>query len=311
MADLDFTINADTRRAQQNLQMLENKVGAFKKTATGNNTVNVDTGRATSAIQALQNKFKSLTDSLKANNSVNVDTSRAISNIKGMETATKASAASMGLLKTAIASIGIAAFIQNTGQLAKTLNDISRATGMSVAEIRGFQQAIAASGGTTDQANDGLKDLIKNIGGAALGSKELQSAFSQVGVSLDDLRTKSEGEILRQVLDGLAKIPDSATRSATSAKILGEALSRVDFRNATNTIGGFTEKAKELNTTVDKVATAQKNLGIAFDNLQNATLKAIAPIAEFLAKLEPAHFERFVTAVVQIGGALAVAAGGI
>jgi len=311
MADLDFTVNADTRRAQQNLQNLENKIGNFKKAATGSNNVNVGTGRAATAIQGLQNKFSQLNKSIAAPNMVNVNTDRAVSNLRNLDSQSRSVANSLKGLGTVIAGIGLAAFVTRTLNLAAALSDLSSATNISIAGIRGFQQAVQVNGGSIEAADKAILKLNDTIGEAAEGSKTAQSAFARVGVSLQDLRTLSEEQILRKVVDGLGQIPDAATRGAVAANLLGKSVNGVNFEGVRQGLQGFVEEAKKVEETSKNMARVQDNLKTVVSNLENATLKAIGPLVEFLAKLEPAQIERFITAVVQLGVALVAIAGSV
>jgi hypothetical protein len=59
---------------------------------------------------------------------------------------------------------------------------------------------------------------------AASGGLAAQDAFGQIGVSLNDLRTLSEQDLLKKVLDGLNGIDDLSKRAKLSTEIFGKTL---------------------------------------------------------------------------------------
>jgi lambda family phage tail tape measure protein len=242
VADLDFTIGADTAGAQRNLQRLESSLGDLRGT---------------------------------------------LNNLKG-----------------ALAGLALGNFITNALNSSIAIKKMSDATGIASGSINGFAQAMSAAGGTTDRALDGISDLTKNLGDAARGSGELQKAFGLVGVSLNDLRTLSEEDILRKTVAGLAGIPDSATRSAVAMQLMGESVKGVDIAKLNRDLDGYIVKSRDLEGPMVAAQKAQQNMAIAMENFRTATLKALAPMLDFLANLKPEQVEKFVNAVVEVGVAL-------
>jgi lambda family phage tail tape measure protein len=171
----------------------------------------------------------------------------------------------------------------------------------------GFGQAFTASGGTIDRAADGISDLVKNIGDAARGSKELQNAFGSVGVSLTDLGTLSERDILRKTIAGLAAIPDSARRTSTAMQIMGESVKGVDLQRLNRDLDGFTQRAGPNADAIKAAADAQKNFAQASQNVQVELLAALKPISELAASITVATgaVKTFVAVAVDIATVVA------
>ena len=191
-----------------------------------------------------------------------------------------------GRLKSAIAGLAIGNFIAQAANAASRLDALSRSTGVAASSIRGLQQAFIANGGSTDQANDALSDLIKNIGEAAVGSGELQKTFGAVGVSLDDLRNLSEEDILAKTIEGLSKISDNATRSALGMKIFGEATKTVNLQGVNNSLAGFTQQSQGIGASSAAIAAAQANVALAFAKVADQIVLAAAPVATFVASID-------------------------
>ena len=196
--------------------------------------------------------------------------------------------------------------VTDTANLAKQLTSLSNATGISIQNIKGFQDAISAAGGDSIQASDAISDLVKNVGEAANSGGDLLNAFNQVGIGLAELQSLSEADILRKTIEGLAKIPDSATRSSIGMKLMGEAVKTVDFTNVNKSIAEFTANASGIDTSARAAAAAQKNLGAAYTEFQVQLLAALKPVSEFavLITSNKETIKNFAESLVNVGVAL-------
>ena len=206
-------------------------------------------------------------------------------------------------LKSAIAGIAIGQFITNSLNLASRVDALGKATGIATENIRGFQLAVGQAGGNSDQASDAISDLVKNIGDAANGSSELVSAFSQAGVSLNDLRTLSEQDILKKTIDGIAKIGDASTQSSVKAKIFGEALKTVDIGTVANNFGRLSAESGKYAAAATSAREAQLKMNQAIDKLQESVVIALKPINDFIAAIDPQAINTFATTIVDLGKA--------
>lgn len=214
------------------------------------------------------------------NYTLSIQDQQALRSLKNVQTQTQKVTDTFRGLGTAIAALATGAFVNNTLQMATALTNLSRSTGIALESVVGFGQAFSAAGGTIDRAADGISDLVKNVGEAAKGSKELQNAFGQVGVSLQDLGTLSEQDILRKTIAGLAAIPDSATRTAVGFKIMGESIKGVNLQALNQDLDRFTQNAGGSASGVAAAAEAQRNFTQAISTLQIELLKALNPITK-------------------------------
>jgi len=241
------------------------------------------------------------------NYTLSIDDQRAIQSLKNVQSQIKGTTDAFRGLGTAIAALATGAFVGSTLQMATALNNLSNSTGIALQSIVGFGQAFTASGGTIDRAADGISDLVKNIGDAARGSKELQNAFGSVGVSLTDLGTLSERDILRKTIAGLAAIPDSARRTSTAMQIMGESVKGVDLQRLNRDLDGFTQRAGPNADAIKAAADAQKNFAQASQNVQVELLAALKPISELAASITVATgaVKTFVAVAVDIATVVA------
>tara|TARA_R110000772_G_scaffold52404_1_gene120147 strand:+ start:2441 stop:5095 length:2655 start_codon:yes stop_codon:yes gene_type:complete len=242
------------------------------------------------------------------NYSVGVETARANANLNKLKTNIKSTSSAFAGLKTAIASIAVGALIRNNLLLADSMVNMARATGISVANITAFSQAMGTSGGTADRARDAISDLTKNLGQAAAGSSELQSAFGQVGVSLTDLAKLSTEDIFKKAIEGLTEIPDRATRSSVAMRLFGESTKGVDLDSLSDSFVKNQAGAEKQSQSIIKAAAAQTKLTENIDNFRLALFKVIAPLTTIISKITisvPA-FESLLKVVLALSGAFLI-----
>lgn len=240
---------------------------------------------------------------------VNADTSQAQRNLQRLESNLDGLKGSLNSLKGAIAGLAIGNFITQALNAGIAIKKMADATGIAASTVNGFAQAIAAAGGTTDRALDGISDLTKNIGEAAKGSAELQKAFKDAGVSIDDLRNLSEQDILRKTIDGLAKMPDSATRTAVGMKLMGESIKGIDLAKVNRDVDGYIAKSQGMVGALTAAQGAQVTMNTAMKNLSDSIILALEPLNKFIAELDPKQISDFVRNMAELGKIIALVAG--
>jgi lambda family phage tail tape measure protein len=232
--------------------------------------------------------------------SVEVTTAQAERNLAQLQRSVGTLNDSFAGLKQALAGIAIGQFITNSLNLASRVDALGKATGIATENIRGFQLAVGQAGGNSDQASDAISDLVKNIGDAANGSSELVAAFRTAGVSLNDLRTLSEQDILAKTIQGIAKIGDASTQSSVKAKIFGEALKNVNMNSVAANIGSLSAESGKYAAAATAAREAQLKMNQAIDKLQESVVIALAPINNFIASIDPQAITAFANTLVTL-----------
>jgi lambda family phage tail tape measure protein len=231
---------------------------------------------------------------------VEVTTAQAERNLAKLQSSVSSINDTFAGLKQALAGIAIGQFITNSLNLAARLDTLGKATGIAVENLRGFQLAVSQAGGNSDQASDAVSDLVKNIGDAANGSSELVSAFRTAGVSLNDLRTLSEQDILKKTIDGIAKIGDSSTQSSVKAKIFGEALKNVNINSVAANFGSLSAESGKYAAAANAAREAQLKMNQAIDKLQESVVIALTPINNFIASIDPQAITAFANTIINL-----------
>ncbi len=235
-----------------------------------------------------------------------VDVAQAEANLKKLEGSVNKLNDTFINLKNALAGIAIGSFITQSTNLAAKLDTLGQVTGIATSNLRGFQLAVGQAGGNSDQAADAISDLVKNVGEAANGGKELVSAFNQVGVSFDDLNRLPMDVILGKVIQGLAGIQDEAKRSAIGMKIMGEAVKTVDFRSVASSYGTFSAQSSQFAESARAAREAQEKMALAMDRLRESVVIALKPLNDLIASLDPKAIAVVASTLVDIGKALAL-----
>ena len=240
---------------------------------------------------------------------IGVDPSGAIAGLKRIQDQTKKVSDTFNGLKSAIAGLAIGNFIINAIAMADAVSDLSEATGIAIDELTGFSNAVALSGGSAAGAQKAVLRLVQNIDEAAEGSASLQSSFKSVGVSLADLGSLSEADLLKKTISGLAKITDNAERAALSAKLLGKEFRGVSVGQLNDMLAKSISTAGAASSAFKAAAAAQDQFDRAVISLKTNVLIAIEPITKMIANLKPEQIEKFTKALVEVGGAIIIIAG--
>lgn len=215
-------------------------------------------------------------------------------------------------LKSKLAAVGLGAFARSAIMLADDLTDLSNATGIAVGRLVEYKDALMAAGGQADQMSGGIVKFTQSIDDAAQGSLKAQNAFSELGITLNDIRTLSEQDLLSKALEGFQNIGDKSREAAIKMDLFGKSFKTVDPREMSrllNEAAGSGDKyaqsikhAAELN---DKMAKAMTDLKVAF-------LQVTAPFVELVNKISEGgqNIERLVTVLKVLGAVLLAVLGG-
>ena len=217
-------------------------------------------------------------------------------------------------LKSKLAAVGFAAFGRSALTMADDLNDLSNATGIAIGRLVEYKDALVAAGGQADAMAAGIVKFTQSIDDAAQGSLKSQNAFAELGITLNDLKTLSEEDLLARALEGFDKITDKSREAAIKMDIFGKSFKTVDprqmsdaLREAAGSGDKYAQSIKQAAELNDKMAKAMTDLKIAF-------LQVTAPIVEMINKITDGgkNIDTLVTIIKTLGVVLlAVFGGGI
>ena len=184
---------------------------------------------------------------------------------------------------------------------ADNLSKLSQKTGISVESLSLLKPIAEQSGISLEGLAKGMQKLATAMVEAAGGSKEQVEAFSRLGVSVKDAagQLRPTEEVLLDLADAFAAMPDGAEKSALAVKLFGKSgVELIPFLNQGRAgieqlkqkfkelgleISGDTAKAAEkFNDTLDTVKQALS--GIAM-KVAEAALPALQALADALVAL--------------------------
>lgn len=163
----------------------------------------VDTAEAEKSISKTEEKAESFTSKLG----------------NGIKTAAKWGTAIVGGASAAVG--GLLAVTNQTAEYADEIDKLSERTGVNREELQRWKYAAAQSGADIGKLEVGIKTLSGYMDDAMNGSKKATDAFAALGISVDDLRNKSQEEIFEEVMKSLGDMEQGATRNAIGADLLG------------------------------------------------------------------------------------------
>ncbi|MGI9458428.1 MAG: hypothetical protein ACR2NF_00380 [Pirellulales bacterium] len=142
--------------------------------------------------------------------------------------------------------------------------------GTSFAFMQQLQVAAERTGESVETLRVGFTALLRNIDAARNGNEMTTKAFADLGISMEDLQTKTPEEIFKMAGEALNTIEDPALRTAAALKTVGENGGRL--QPAFRALKEAGEDLVRFNAQLDDFQTAQiTDMGKAFDDLSLAT----------------------------------------
>jgi lambda family phage tail tape measure protein len=212
-------------------------------------------------------------------------------------------------LGTAIVGIGLVEFIRNIAEGATVVKDLSEAFGLSVASVLEMESGMARAGRSAESMNKTLYTLSDS---ALIASEDINgkvmAAFRTLGVTLDDLKTKSTSEVFYKIAQSMEEAHGSAESLAAAVTVAGRSMKGFV---AADYIAGF-DKAKggmdDAARGVEAFDTAMKSLEANAMAVKREIMALLAPVAEFLNELTSGTSAAKVEAYALTGAMLALSA---
>lgn len=110
----------------------------------------------------------------------------------------------------------------NAAETADKWDKLSERTGIGVENLQRWGYAASQSGADIGKLEVGMKTLSGYMDDAINGNKKATEAFAKLGISIDDLKNKSQEEIFENVMNSLGDMEQGAQRNAVGADLLGK-----------------------------------------------------------------------------------------
>ena len=198
-----------------------------------------------------------------------------------------------GLFGAAATLSGLIAIGKHAIEAADGLNDMSQRTGVSVESLSTLRRVAEMSGTSLEGLEKGIKGLATHMFDAARGSKESAELFSRLGVDVRDAtgNLRATDQVLMEIADRFAAMPDGPEKAALAVKIFGKAgMDLIPMLNlGAKGINEIRAKFKEMSSDTAKAADAFNDklveLKAAFGGVASRLTMQALPAMEKLADL--------------------------
>lgn len=216
---------------------------------------------------------------------VDVDARRGRNSLQQLQRQVSGTEAAFGRLRGIIGTFAIGAVIRSSANLANQFNDLSAATDISVRKLVGFSQAVQQNGGTLQTGQQFVAQFTDRMGRAAAGATDLQKAFGQLGISVQDLQTLSPDQLFTRAVSALGDLESQADRTAIGVRLFSEAFTRIDFPGVSANMGRLTSEAAKTEKAMREVGQANQALTNFIEQFKIALVPALEPLARLLNSL--------------------------
>ena len=242
-------------------------------------------------------------DNQKANESIHQTEEHAEktgnSLLAGVGKAVKFGAAVAGGATVAIG--GMIAMASKTAETADFIDKLSERTGVNREELQRWKYAADQSGADVSKFEVGIKKLSSAMDGAKSGAKGSIEAFNTLGISMQEVKTKSPSEMLDTVMKKLADMPDSAERNVLGNQLLGKSYSDMlpllnagskgieELKNRADSLGlVMSEDAVKANVKFgDTLADVKSSFSAVFMHISNEFLPILQLVLDFILEHMP------------------------
>lgn len=162
---------------------------------------------------------------------------------------------SLGVLKAGVAgfvgALSVGALIQagkSALEYAAHLTELAETLGLTSKDLQTFSYAAGQVGVSQEALERGIQKLTVSMGQAELGAKKQTDAFKAVGISLEDIKGKTTGDVFRLLADKLQNVSDRSQRAAVEVALFGKAGASLD-----NLLSGSEGRLDELTNAAEKL----------------------------------------------------------
>jgi hypothetical protein len=184
-------------------------------------------------------------------------------------------------LRTAIVSVGLGAFAAGALKSADDIDDLSKATEISIGKLLEFKNAMAQSGMNAEDAGKSITTFYGNITEANQGSDKMQETFAKLGVSLRDLKTLSEADLLDKTVRGFQNLKDPAEKSAVAVALFGKGFRTGDMAEMADQLDNLRGKYQDQELAIATAAEAVQKFENFVSSLKIAIVQALDPLLNY------------------------------
>ena len=228
---------------------------------------------------------------------VNARTAKFEAGMKGAQRRIKmfrsAVAGMAGALAGAFAVGAITRWTREAMTAVDEMAKLAHSIGITVAEVQVFRHAAQLAGMEVSKADKGLRDMVRRVGEAALGTGEAADGLEHLGISASKLATLRADEMFDEIADSIRAIEDPAIAGSVAYKIFGRSgmeLINV-MREGSEGMAGFRAELEDMDALISESAAASieeandamHRLGVAVQDLKNDFAVGLSPALRNIA----------------------------
>lgn len=163
-------------------------------------------------------------------------------------------------LGVAAIATGFAMAATSAIRFADGINDIAQSSELSVQTVLRLNEAITTNGGKADAASIMVSKFARSVYEANHQNEDMQKSFQKLGISMEDLRTKSMEQLLSKGLKGFSQLKDITEKTGVAFDIFGKSAKGVDFSGAADSFERNKQSYKDAERAFDAIGNALDNL---------------------------------------------------
>ena len=174
--------------------------------------------------------------------------------------------------------------------------DMAARLGFTYGELAGVGLAAAQVGVSMDTIANAATRADVAFVKAANGGAQAQAAFSNIGLSVDDLQGKTPAERFRMIADAIARLPTAAERSRAAMALFGRAGAQLLplFEQGAGSIEQATAEAERFGLALtNQQADAVDAMGDSFTKSYEAIKGVVGQVVAYLSPALQAVSDQF------------------
>lgn len=191
---------------------------------------------------------------------------------------------------SAAAAAGLSALVMSSAKSADESRKLAQSIGLTTEAFTGLTFAASQNGVAQGELRAGITAMNRSLLEAAAGSEKQTRLFSALGVSATDAAgdIRSGDEVLKDLADRFASMPDGAQKSALAMKVFGDAGSKMIpmLNSGAQGIEALTAQAEKLGLVISDKTARQAEL--FNDNLSLMAAVGQGAANQLMERLMPA-----------------------
>lgn len=178
---------------------------------------------------------------------------------------------------------------RTTLEFADSIDKASKVAGLAAEELQELRFAGEQVGITTKEVDEGFRRFNRRLGEfLSSGAGPAAKALDLLGITIDDVKGKTTGEIFDDVVKGMADVETQAQRSALQAQLFGDdAGPKLDLllREGASGIRNLRQEAQDIGAVLDDSVIA--NAVVAKDSLDKLSSVIKVQLTQAFVNLAP------------------------